>query len=38
LYWEVERIARQSPCQKIDLFTKLGGDVHGPDEILERLA
>jgi 2-oxoglutarate ferredoxin oxidoreductase subunit alpha len=38
LYWEIERIARQSPCQKIELFTKLGGDVHGPDEILERCA
>jgi 2-oxoglutarate ferredoxin oxidoreductase subunit alpha len=38
LYWEVERIARKSPCQKIELFTKLGGDVHAPDEILERLA
>jgi len=36
LYWEVERIARQSPCEMIELFPKLGGDVHTPDEILEK--
>ncbi len=38
LFWEVERIARQSSCQRIELFTKLGGDVHAPEEIMERLA
>lgn len=38
LYWEVERIARQSECEKIDLFTKLGGDVHTPEEIMARCA
>ena len=36
IIWEVERIARQSPCESIELFTKLGGDVHSPEEILER--
>jgi 2-oxoglutarate ferredoxin oxidoreductase subunit alpha len=36
LYWEVERIARQSACERIELFTKLGGDVHTPEEIIER--
>jgi 2-oxoglutarate ferredoxin oxidoreductase subunit alpha len=38
LYWEVDRIARQSTCEKVELFTKLGGDVHAPEEILEKLA
>ena len=36
LYWEVERVARQVGCKKIELFSKLGGDVHTPDEIIER--
>lgn len=38
LYWEVDRIARQSACERVDLFTKLGGDVHAPEEILEKLS
>ncbi|MBE0432887.1 2-oxoacid:acceptor oxidoreductase subunit alpha [candidate division WOR-3 bacterium] len=38
IYWEVERIARKSPCEKIELLTRLGGDVHTPEEILEKLA
>ncbi len=38
LYWEVERIARKSACEKIELLTKLGGDVHTPEEILEHFA
>jgi len=37
IYWEVERIARQVGCQKIELFSKLGGDVHKPSEIIERV-
>jgi len=38
LYWEIERIAGQSGCRRVDLFSKLGGDVHTPQEILERCA
>jgi 2-oxoglutarate ferredoxin oxidoreductase subunit alpha len=37
LFWEVERIARQAGCRNIELFSKIGGDVHTPDEIIERL-
>ncbi len=37
LYWEVERIARQAGCRQIELFSKIGGEVHTPDEIVERL-
>lgn len=38
IYWEVERIARKTACEKIELMTRLGGDVHTPEEIMERLA
>jgi len=37
LYWEVERIARQAGCRRIELFSKIGGEVHTPDEIVGRL-
>lgn len=37
IYWEVARIARELPCDKIELLTRLGGDVHTPEDILERL-
>jgi 2-oxoglutarate ferredoxin oxidoreductase subunit alpha len=37
LYWEVERVARQAGCRQIELFSKIGGEVHTPDEIVERL-
>lgn len=38
LYWDIERVARRSGCRHVELFTKLGGDVHTPEEILERCA
>jgi 2-oxoglutarate ferredoxin oxidoreductase subunit alpha len=37
IYWEVERIARQAGCQKVELFSKIGGEIHKPDEIIKRL-
>jgi 2-oxoglutarate ferredoxin oxidoreductase subunit alpha len=37
LYWEVERIARQAGCRNIELFSKIGGDVHTPEDIIQRL-
>ncbi|MGB3479448.1 MAG: 2-oxoacid:acceptor oxidoreductase subunit alpha [bacterium] len=37
LYWEVERIARQAGCQSIEFFPKIGGDVHKPSEIIQKL-
>ena len=37
VYWEVERIARQVGCKRIELFSKIGGDVHTPDEIIKRI-
>jgi len=37
LYWEVERVARQVDCERIEFFPKLGGQTHTPTEILERI-
>jgi 2-oxoglutarate ferredoxin oxidoreductase subunit alpha len=37
LYWDVERVARQAGCHQVELFSKIGGDVHTPGEIIERL-
>ncbi|MFC1683071.1 2-oxoacid:acceptor oxidoreductase subunit alpha [Candidatus Zixiibacteriota bacterium] len=37
VYWEVERIARGAGCRNIEFFPKLGGEVHTPGEIIERI-
>jgi len=37
LFWDVERVARQAGCRQIELFSKIGGEVHTPEEIVERL-
>ena len=37
LYWEIERVARQVDCERIEFFPKLGGQPHTPTEILERI-
>lgn len=37
LYWEIERVARQVDCERVEFFPKLGGQTHTPTEILERI-
>ena len=37
LYWEIERVARQVGCERVEFFPKLGGQTHTPTEILERI-
>ncbi len=37
LFWDIERTALKSGCRNTELFTKLGGDVHEPDEIVKEL-